>query len=100
MLELEVQNVAQKDAARRLVICCTSGFSGELSVRSKQEVGLTLPNTISVDFEHIRTLLSNRRGIYFWFDINNGSITYIGMAVGLGGLKKRIIQQHLNPQVS
>lgn len=57
---------------------------------------MDFPSTRKVDLQNIKDLLSSNRGIYFWFDINDNSIVYIGIAVGSGGLKKRIIQQHLS----
>jgi hypothetical protein len=41
--------------------------------------------------------LSSKKGIYFWFDKNTDALVYIGIALGTGGLKRRIISQHLNP---
>lgn len=59
---------------------------------------MTLPITRKVELDTTNELLSNKRGIYFWFDNAEGSLVYIGIAVGVGGLKKRIAQQHLNPK--
>ena len=59
---------------------------------------MVLPNTRKVELEKINELLSNKRGIYFWFNKADNSLVYIGIAVGVGGLKKRIAQQHLNPK--
>lgn len=59
---------------------------------------MVLPNTRKVELEKINELLSNKRGIYFWFDKVDDSLVYIGIAVGVGGLKKRIARQHLNPK--
>lgn len=59
---------------------------------------MALPNTRKIDLEKINDLLSNKRGIYFWFDIDDDSLVYIGIAVGVGGLKRRILRQHLNPK--
>lgn len=56
---------------------------------------LNYPDTKKIDLEKISELLTNKRGIYFWIDKNDNSLVYIGIAVGVGGLKKRIIQQHL-----
>lgn len=42
-------------------------------------------------------VLSNKRGIYFWFTNDTCTLVYIGVALGAGGLKKRVISQHLNP---
>ena len=41
--------------------------------------------------------VTNKRGIYFWFDRESKDLVYIGIAVGKLGLKGRIINQHLNP---
>ena len=59
---------------------------------------MTLPVTRKIGLADVNTLLSNKRGIYFWFDRVDNSIVYIGIAVGVGGLKKRIAQQHLKPK--
>jgi hypothetical protein len=40
--------------------------------------------------------LSEKRGIYFWFTNDTDTLVYIGVALGSGGLKKRILSQHLN----
>jgi len=42
-------------------------------------------------------ILSTKRGIYFWFDKDTDHLVYIGVALGAGGLKKRVVSQHLNP---
>ncbi|MBI4826371.1 MAG: hypothetical protein HY807_08120 [Nitrospirae bacterium] len=42
-------------------------------------------------------VLSTKRGIYFWFSKDTDNLIYIGIALGAGGLKKRIVSQHLNP---
>lgn len=59
---------------------------------------MNLPNTNSVELEEIKSHLTNKKGIYFWFDKSENVIVYIGIATGVGGLKKRIIQQHLSPK--
>ena len=43
------------------------------------------------------TALSNKKGIYFWFSKETDRLVYIGIALGVGGLKRRIVSQHLNP---
>jgi len=59
---------------------------------------LDYPDTRKVDLERISDLLTSKRGIYFWIDKNDNSLVYIGIAVGVGGLKKRVNQQHLSPK--
>ena len=59
---------------------------------------MALPITIKIELANVNNLLSSKRGIYFWFDRSDNSIVYIGIAVGVGGLKKRIAQQHLKPK--
>jgi hypothetical protein len=61
---------------------------------------MEFPNTKNVPLEQIKNLLSTNRGIYFWFDVNDGSLVYIGKAVGSNGLKRRIVQQHLILNIS
>ncbi len=58
---------------------------------------MEFPNTKNIPLEQVKNLLSTNRGIYFWFDVNDNSIVYIGIANGVGGLKRRI-GQHLNPK--
>lgn len=59
---------------------------------------MELPATKKIRLQNIRNEISIKRGIYFWFNQHENSVVYIGIAVGSGGLKKRIIQQHLNPR--
>jgi hypothetical protein len=40
--------------------------------------------------------LSGKRGIYFWFTNDTDTLVYIGVALGSGGLKRRVVSQHLN----
>ncbi|NVK30142.1 MAG: hypothetical protein HWE20_04000 [Gammaproteobacteria bacterium] len=56
------------------------------------------PNARKIDLDRVDTLLTNKRGIYFWIDRSDNTLVYIGIAIGVGGLKKRIAQQHLNPK--
>lgn len=42
-------------------------------------------------------VLSNKKGIYFWFTKDANRLVYVGIALGAGGLRKRIVSQHLNP---
>ena len=42
-------------------------------------------------------ILTNKKGIYFWLTKETDRIVYIGVALGVGGLRRRIINQHLNP---
>lgn len=44
------------------------------------------------------TLLSKEKGIYFYFDRKTDKIVYIGLAIESGGLKRKIVTQHLNPR--
>lgn len=57
---------------------------------------LEYPNTRKVDLDKISDLLTKKRGIYFWIDRSDNTLVYIGIAVGVGGLKKRVAQQHLS----
>lgn len=57
---------------------------------------LEYPNTRKVDLNKVSDSLTSKRGIYFWFDKNDNTLVYIGIAVGAGGLKKRVVQQHLS----
>lgn len=59
---------------------------------------MELPNLKEIELAKVRDLLSSKRGIYFWLSNIDNSIVYIGIAVGRGGLKRRICQQHLNPK--
>jgi hypothetical protein len=43
-------------------------------------------------------IISKNKGIYFWFRKSDHSLVYIGIALGVGGLNKRIVLQHLNPK--
>jgi hypothetical protein len=36
-------------------------------------------------------------GLYVWISKGSGEIVYIGKATGIKGLRRRIFQQHLNP---
>jgi hypothetical protein len=56
---------------------------------------LKYPNTRKIDLNKVTDSLTNKRGIYFWIDKNDNTLVYIGIAVGAGGLKKRVVQQHL-----
>ena len=40
----------------------------------------------------------SKKGIYFWFNHKTNKLVYIGIGTGIGGLKKRIVLQHLNPK--
>ncbi len=62
------------------------------------DCALEYPNTRKVDLDKVSDLLTNKRGIYFWIDKNDNTLVYIGIAVGAGGLKKRVVQQHLSPK--
>ena len=42
--------------------------------------------------------LTVKKGIYFWFNKGDDTLVYIGIALGVGGLRKRIVGQHLNPK--
>ena len=50
-----------------------------------------------IEPEKASLFLTSTRGIYFWFNKETDELVYIGVAIGTGGLKKRIISQHLNP---
>ena len=52
----------------------------------------------TIELKNIDDFLSKKRGMYFWFDQRTNRLVYIGIAVGVGGLRKRIISQHLNPK--
>jgi hypothetical protein len=56
-----------------------------------------IPDTRPVDLQDAKSALGEKRGIYFWRDKQDDALVYIGIAVGKGGLKRRIVQQHLNP---
>ena len=62
------------------------------------DCALEYPNTRKINLDKVSELLTNKRGIYFWCDKNDNIIVYIGIAVGAGGLKKRVVQQHLSPK--
>jgi hypothetical protein len=49
-----------------------------------------------IEPDQAKSYLSSKKGIYFWFTKNSDTLVYIGVALGSGGLKKRIISQHLN----
>lgn len=49
-----------------------------------------------IEIANVKTQLSNKKGIYFWFFKLTDKIVYIGIGIGTGGLKKRIVSQHLN----
>ena len=51
-----------------------------------------------IEPKRAKSEIPSKRGIYFWFDNKSNQLVYIGIAVGIGGLKKRIISQHLNPK--
>lgn len=59
---------------------------------------MDLPILKEIQLDKAGDSLSNKRGIYFWFSNVDNSIVYIGIAVGQGGLRKRIHLQHLNPK--
>jgi len=59
---------------------------------------MDLGSLSKIEPRHANTAISKSRGIYFWFDKENDQLVYIGIAVGMGGLKKRIVSQHLNPK--
>ena len=40
----------------------------------------------------------NKAGLYVWYSTLTGEPVYVGSAVGVGGLRRRICQQHLNPR--
>jgi hypothetical protein len=42
--------------------------------------------------------LSANKGIYFWFNKDSNCLVYVGIAIGKGGLRRRILNQHLNPK--
>ena len=49
-----------------------------------------------IDPKNAKELISNRkRGIYFWFDKKTDELVYIGRALGVRGLRGRIVSQHL-----
>ena len=48
--------------------------------------------------ENAKGCVKPTKGIYFWFDKSNDELVYIGIGTGDGGLKKRIVTQHLNPK--
>ena len=50
-----------------------------------------------IEPEEASLFLTPKTGIYFWFNKETNELVYIGIAVGVGGLKKRIVSQHLNP---
>jgi hypothetical protein len=50
-----------------------------------------------IEVASVANVLTCARGIYFWFNKKTDQLVYIGIAVGEGGLRKRIAQQHLNP---
>jgi|TARA_B100000315_G_C14351682_1_gene484306 hypothetical protein len=52
----------------------------------------------SIEPSDAKYVISKNRGIYFWFDRKTDSLVYIGIAVGVGGLRRRIVSQHLNPK--
>lgn len=37
-------------------------------------------------------------GLYVWYSKVTGEPAYVGSAVGVGGLRRRVCQQHLNPK--
>ncbi len=51
-----------------------------------------------IEPQEANSAIPKNRGIYFWFDKENDQLVYIGIALGVGGLKKRIASQHLNPK--
>ena len=50
-----------------------------------------------IQLTNAKAELSKNRGMYFWFDKETHEIVYIGIAVGVGGLRTRVALQHLNP---
>lgn len=58
---------------------------------------IELENLARIHPTDAKLTLSNKRGIYFWYTNNTDSLVYIGVALGAGGLKKRVASQHLNP---
>ena len=57
---------------------------------------MNLSSLSVIDPQDASNAIPKNRGIYFWFDNKNDQLVYIGIAVGMGGLKKRIVSQHLN----
>jgi len=51
-----------------------------------------------IDPKNAYEILSIRKGIYFWFYRGKCEPCYIGIAIGTGGLKRRVVSQHLNPK--
>lgn len=49
-----------------------------------------------IDPTSAKEVLTNKRGIYFWNEKQSNDIVYIGIALGNGGLRRRICLQHLN----
>jgi hypothetical protein len=49
-----------------------------------------------IEPEQAKFYLTENKGIYFWFTKDTDTLVYIGVALGAGGLKKRLISQHLN----
>jgi len=68
--------------------CCDRNLRRPIIKMDLVKIPLIQPNGAKIN-------LSNNHGIYFWFS-NNDELVYIGIATGVGGLKHRIVNQHLN----
>lgn len=56
-------------------------------------------NTLPIiDVNEASIHLSAKKGIYFWFNKESHHLVYVGIAIGAGGLRRRILNQHLNPK--
>ncbi len=57
---------------------------------------MNLNKLTKIEIDEAKRKLTSNKGIYFWFSNISNDIVYIGIAVGVGGLRRRIALQHLN----
>lgn len=57
---------------------------------------MKIKNLPRINLTEVLIRLTTAKGLYFFFDRRTDELVYVGLAVGSGGFKRRIVTQHLN----